>query len=160
MTDDAPELFDVLLRFDVPFVIIGGHAVNGHGYVRATEDADIIFLRNPRSEAQLYAALSSINAFWISDEIDAATGLERTIPVSLSYLRAQSIMMLGTDLGYLDVFDFIPGLPDASVGSVFDEVHMMLNRPFVSLRWLRRMKEASGRPKDLLDLENLPTADE
>ncbi len=27
---------------------------------------------------------------------------------------------------------------------------------FVSLDWLRRMKQAAGRPKDLLDLENLP----
>jgi hypothetical protein len=27
---------------------------------------------------------------------------------------------------------------------------------FASLDWLRRMKQAAGRPKDLLDLENLP----
>jgi hypothetical protein len=27
---------------------------------------------------------------------------------------------------------------------------------FASLEWLRRMKQAAGRPKDLLDLENLP----
>jgi hypothetical protein len=26
---------------------------------------------------------------------------------------------------------------------------------FASLEWLRRMKRAAGRPKDLLDLENL-----
>jgi hypothetical protein len=27
---------------------------------------------------------------------------------------------------------------------------------FPSLSWLRRMKRMAGRPKDLLDLENLP----
>ena len=27
---------------------------------------------------------------------------------------------------------------------------------YASLEWLRRMKKASGRPQDLIDLENLP----
>lgn len=38
-------LIDVLLKHDVPIVIIGGHAVTYHGYVRATQDIDVIFLR-------------------------------------------------------------------------------------------------------------------
>jgi hypothetical protein len=29
-------------------------------------------------------------------------------------------------------------------------------RRFVSLPWLRRIKQAAGRPKDRIDLENLP----
>ena len=29
---------------------------------------------------------------------------------------------------------------------------------FASLEWLRKLKQAAGRPKDLIDLENLPTA--
>jgi hypothetical protein len=29
---------------------------------------------------------------------------------------------------------------------------------FASLEWLRKLKQAAGRPKDLLDLDNLPTA--
>jgi hypothetical protein len=42
MSDDF-ELLDVLRRHGVQFVIIGGHAVNFHGYGRATEDTDIVF---------------------------------------------------------------------------------------------------------------------
>ncbi len=42
-TDDPLTVFQFLARAGVPFVIIGGHAVNFHGYVRATEDADVIF---------------------------------------------------------------------------------------------------------------------
>ncbi len=30
------------------------------------------------------------------------------------------------------------------------------NVPYVSLAWLRAMKKAAGRPKDLVDLEHLP----
>lgn len=40
---DPFRLIDVLARHNVPFVIIGGHAGTYHGYVRATEDTDIVF---------------------------------------------------------------------------------------------------------------------
>ena len=30
---------------------------------------------------------------------------------------------------------------------------------FASLEWLRKLKQAAGRPKDLLDLENLPAGE-
>jgi hypothetical protein len=36
------QVFEVLARAQVPYVIIGGHAVNFYGYVRTTEDADVI----------------------------------------------------------------------------------------------------------------------
>jgi len=41
-----------------------------------------------------------------------AKPLERTIPVDLSYVRSKHLMMLGTDLGYLDIFDSIPGVDE------------------------------------------------
>ena len=34
-------LFHILQRHGVPFVIVGGHAVNYHGCVRVTEDSDV-----------------------------------------------------------------------------------------------------------------------
>ncbi|MFM7035050.1 MAG: hypothetical protein ACKOYJ_07695 [Planctomycetia bacterium] len=45
----APDhrLFEVLLRHRIPFVVIGGHAVNVHGHLRATEDTDVLWLRSP-----------------------------------------------------------------------------------------------------------------
>lgn len=37
MESGAPfRLIDALIKHDVPFVIVGGHAVTYHGYVRAT----------------------------------------------------------------------------------------------------------------------------
>ena len=38
-------IVQALARHDVPYVIIGGHAVNAHGYIRATEDTDVIYQR-------------------------------------------------------------------------------------------------------------------
>ena len=39
-SDDPLSVFQLLAHAGVPFVIIGGHAVVFHGYVRTTEDAE------------------------------------------------------------------------------------------------------------------------
>src|SRR5271157_1773908 len=70
---------------------------------------EAIFERSGASEAALLEALQSIHACWISDERDPATGHERLVPVSPSYVRGEHLMMLTTDLGFLDLYDYIPG---------------------------------------------------
>jgi hypothetical protein len=37
-------VLDHLRKYDLPLVVIGGYAVTFHGYVRATEDVDIVFI--------------------------------------------------------------------------------------------------------------------
>jgi hypothetical protein len=65
-------------------------------------------------------------------------------------------MMLWTNCGFLDLFDYIPGLPGENVEQLLASGPSVGGVQIASLDWLRRMKQASGRPKDLLDLENLP----
>jgi hypothetical protein len=67
-------------------------------------------------------------------------------------------MMLTTDLGFLDLYDYIPGFPDMPVADVFSDSIELDNLRFVSLRWLRKLKQAAGRHKDLDDLEHLPSS--
>lgn len=157
-SDDPLNIFQLLARAGVPFVIIGGHAVVFHGYVRTTEDADVIFERTPASESALLKFLQSIHACWISDERDPATGYERLVPVSPAYVRSAHLMMLTTDLGFLDLYDYIPGFPDVPVADVFSDSVELDRLRFVSLRWLRKLKQAAGRHKDLDDLEHLPSS--
>ncbi|MBM3888844.1 MAG: hypothetical protein FJ388_06920 [Verrucomicrobia bacterium] len=157
-TTDPLEVFRVLARAGVPLVIIGGHAVSFHGYVRTTEDADVIFQRTPATEAALLQALSSIHACWVSDERDPASGLERLVPISASYIQSQHLMMLSTDLGFLDLYDYVPGFPDTPVEEVFADSVSLGELRFVSLRWLRKLKQCAGRHRDLDDLEHLPQA--
>jgi hypothetical protein len=156
----APDfrVFEVLTRHGVPFLVIGGHAVSFHGYVRATENTDVLWMRSPESERGLLAALEELNAEFIGQEIDPATGIERTYPVTASFIRAQSLMMLCTNAGFLDLFDYVPGYQGEAVASLFESSREVEGIRFVSLEWLRRLKAAAGRPKDLLDLENLPPA--
>jgi hypothetical protein len=115
-----------------------------------------VFLRSADSESKLLSALQDANACWIGDQIDPQTGLERTYPVTEAYIRSNRLMMLTTDFGYLDLFDYIPGLPEHSVESLFNNAVWTDLGLFVSLSDLRKMKRASGRPIDLADLEKLP----
>lgn len=147
---------DALQEAGVQVVIIGGHAVNFHGYLRATEDVDLVFRRLQGVEEILLQVLTDWKAFWISDEIDPATGLETTIPVSLEFIRSNHLMMLGTQMGYVDLFDFIPGLPSENLDGLFSTAVSIGQRRFASLEWLKRMKRAAGRPQDEIDLRHLP----
>ncbi len=147
---------DALRSHGVPFVIIGGHAVNVHGYIRLTEDTDVVWLRSPESEVALLAALTSMDAKYIGHEIDPRTRLETAHSVTRAFIRASRLMMLATSHGFLDLFDYVPGIDDASPAQVLAESVEVGGLRFASLEWLRKMKRASGRAKDLLDLENLP----
>jgi hypothetical protein len=150
------DIFAALRRHAVPFVIIGGHAVNFHGYTRATEDADVVWLRSAAAEQALLAALSEIGAQYIGADIDPSTGIERTYPVTLPFIKSSRLMMLVTRAGFLDLFDYIPGLPGEDVEQVMQSSVEDDGLRYASLEWMRRMKQAAGRPRDRLDLENLP----
>jgi hypothetical protein len=155
MGDDY-QILTILGRHGVPVVIVGAHAVNFHGYGRAGENIDVVWLRTPEAEQSLLQALIEVDARYIGDETDPATGLERMHPVTLPYIQAQRLMMLCTRHGFLDLFDYVPGIPQQDVADLFASSVESNGLRYVSLQWLRKMKEASGRGKDLLDLENLP----
>jgi hypothetical protein len=150
------KMLDTLARHGVPFVVIGGHAVTAHGYIRATEDVDVVWLRSPESEENLFRALTELDAKYIGNDIDPATGIEREHPITPSFLHASRLMMLITKHGFLDLFDYVPGLPHEDVGQLIATGMDVGDLKFASLDALRRMKRASGRTKDLLDLDNLP----
>jgi len=155
--DDA--IFDTLKGHGVPFVIVGGHAVNYHGHIRLTEDTDVVWRRTPESEATLFAALRQLDAKYLGNKIDPATGIEREYPVTLPYIQATHLMMLWTANGFLDLFDYNPASPAESVDAIFETSVSDGRFQFASLEWLVRMKKASARSKDLDDLANLPDPD-
>ena len=154
-TSREERIFGTLRKHGVPFIIIGGHAVFRHGYTRTTEDVDVVWRRSAESGKALLGALTELEAVWIGKEIDRATGIEKTYPVSATYINREHLMMLWTPCGPLDLFDYIPGMPDEDVRQLFETGVEGDGLTFSSLSWLRRMKRAAGRTKDLADLEEL-----
>jgi hypothetical protein len=156
MTLAEIEILKALDRYNVPYLIIGGHAVFAHGHRRDTNDLDILWLRTTESEKSLALSLADIEAVYITNKIDPATGIEKTMPVTFNYVQINHLMMLWTKSGFLDLFDYVPGHPAQDVNELFKSAVTVDGRKFPSLEWLRKMKEAAGRTKDLLDLESLP----
>ncbi len=152
---DELEILNLLKRRDVQFVVVGGHAVNLHGYIRATEDLDVVWIRTPETERSLLEALIELDAKYIGKEIDPVTGIERTYLVTLQFIQAHHLMMLWTKFGFLDLFDYIPGFPQEHVGQLLETSIVSNGTRYISLSWLRRMKRAAGRTKDEIDLKNL-----
>jgi hypothetical protein len=146
----------VLQRHDVPFVLVGAYAVIYHTQPRATADVDVVWLRSAESEHKLLGSLEEVHAGYLSKQIDPATGIERVVPVSLPYIQATHLMMLWTDFGFIDLFDFDPADAALPVNELFQRsVVDGEGFRYASLDDVLRMKRASGRSKDLADLEEL-----
>lgn len=69
------KVYEILQRHRVPFVVVGGHAVTFHGYLRTTEDIDVVWLRSADSEQAMLEALTEITACWLDSKIDPETEL-------------------------------------------------------------------------------------
>jgi hypothetical protein len=57
MNPDIPEIISSLNRHGVIYLVIGGYAVNLHGYGRMTEDVDILFMAKKENGQKLLTAL-------------------------------------------------------------------------------------------------------
>lgn len=148
----ADEILRALVNKRVNFVVIGGIAVQGHGYIRATYDLDVIVEPTTLNLTRLSEALAELEA-----ELRTPGGLRLGDPHELR--NAPRIPIL-TRFGPLDVLHVghVAGPPrtydalrDAALVVDLDGVEV----PLAGLSDLIRMKRAAGRDQDLADIEAL-----
>jgi hypothetical protein len=124
--------------------MIGGYAIVYHGYPRATGDIDIWFAVNPQNANRLLEALK---------EFGFATGL---LSKEL-FLQEKQIIRMGIPPFRIVLVTSISGVNFEQcyarrVTQVIDGVE----GDIIALEDLKTNKKASGRLKDLNDLEHLP----
>lgn len=152
-----------LLRFlherGIEHIVVGGFAVNAHGSNRVTKDLDIV--PNPTEEnlRKLAGALQDLNAT-ILDTGDFEPEELPADPTSAADLAMGGNFCLATDLGRLDVMQWLSGVDTDDLYAEFDPeaVEGILDGLPVrvcGLEHLRAMKRAAGRPQDLEDLRRL-----
>jgi hypothetical protein len=152
-------LFDRLLvrlvQTDVRFVVIGGLALGSWGVVRGTKDCDIVPDPAPENLDRLARVAAELGGHVQLGE--SLLGSERSIAALLSNGERA---LIATQLGDLDVVQGLEGVPlYAELQAKAIDVEMAdVTIAICALEHLRTMKRAAGRPRDLVDLDDLDAA--
>jgi hypothetical protein len=150
---DLHALLEALNEAGIDFVVIGGVAVGAHGYVRGTEDLDVVPDPDPENLARLTEVLKKL------DSTLPTVGERPFDPATdAGVIRRGGNITTMTRFGGLDVVQRARGVPSylqLDADAVNSE---LLGIPVrvCSLARLREMKKAQGREQDRADLANLP----
>jgi len=141
---DFKEFLQLLHDHYVDYLLIGGYAVGYHGYPRATGDMDIWVAINSANAEKLVAVLT-------------AFGFEASNISADLFLQPNNVIRMGNPPLRLELLTTVSGIEFADayaqrVTDTLDGVPVTI----ISLEQLKINKRASGRLKDLSDVENLP----
>jgi|SRR5882672_5224841 len=140
------ELLESLNSAKVKYLVLGGYAVNFYGYRRATDDLDIWISIDSENAQKVAATLQAFGGF----------AADRIKP---SLFRTKGrVFIFGREPTRVDILT----TPDGIRSDECYERRRTINWdgvevPLISLDDLRANKKASGRAKDLADIENLPS---
>lgn len=138
---DFSELLNLLNAHGVEYVLVGGYAVGAHGFPRYTGDMDLFYGLGEANTVRLSAALEAFG-----------------LPFPAAQLNQENVMFrLGVKPVMIEFMSEITGVTFAQAWAnrvVWDLDGLSV--PMISLADLRVNKAATGRHKDLADLEELP----
>jgi hypothetical protein len=128
----------------VEYLLIGGYAVGYHGYPRATADMDIWVAIHPQNAGRIVAVLREFG-FGLP-ELSADL-----------FLRENQIIRMGVPPIQIEIITSVSGVTfeECYAERVVDTLGGVAVN-LIDLKHLKVNKRASGRYKDLDDLENLP----
>ena len=141
---DFKDFLKLLNENDVRYLLIGGYAVGYYGYPRATADMDVWIAVDANTAKRMVKVMTSF-------------GFEEGAVSHDVFLNQRGLIRMGVPPLRLEILMGISGVEfddcyERRIDDVVDGVDVKL----ISLMDLRLNKEASGRLKDLNDLEHLP----
>lgn len=142
----------------VPFIVVGGIAVNAHGYGRLTADVDLVIRLQPDDVRNGFRALASlgyaprvpVTADGFADPHQRARWMAEKGMTVLNF-HSDRHRETPIDIFVSEPFDFHAEYRRALVEEVAPGIPVRI----VSLGTLARMKRAAGRPQDLADIAEL-----
>lgn len=145
LPQDFKEFLSLLNSHEVDYLLVGGYAVALWGYPRYTGDIDLWIAISDQNADKLVTVFKEFG-FDVPE-------LSRDM-----FLDAKRMTRLGREPVKIEILSHVSGLSfsEARANAVVRNLDGIAI-PVISLRDLRTNKLASGRPKDLADLDNLPT---
>ncbi|MBL7795597.1 MAG: nucleotidyltransferase [Saprospiraceae bacterium] len=143
ITKDFREFIKSLNERGVRYLVIGGYAVNFHGYPRYTKDIDFWLDPDPENAERLLLALADFGF----------GGLGLTVS---DFTNPANIVQLGHEPYRIDLLNEVEGL-DFDECFQIKEIHELDGEAvnFINLPNLIEAKKNAGRLKDLADAEEL-----
>ena len=140
---DFNEFVELFVANGVRFLIVGGYALAAHGYPRATDDFDAWVWANSENAEKIVECLAEFGFGSLNLTTDDFTTLDRVVQLGYPPYR-------------IDIITSISGVEFENAWAnrwVIDVDGMQV--PFIGRDDLLTNKRATGRPKDLLDVEYL-----
>jgi hypothetical protein len=146
VTDDWFDLLVALLDSGVRFLVVGAHAMAIHGVPRGTQDLDVWIDPDAANTDRVWKALATFGA-----------PLESLGLTIADLRRPNTVIRLGLPPNRIDVLTSLSGIDQFAAAWASRAEHAVRGRqiPFLGRDALLRNKRASGRRKDLADIEAL-----
>ncbi len=140
---DFKELLKIFNEYKVRYLVVGGYAVMKYAEPRYTKDLDLWIAIDPENASAVYTALRKFGA-----------PLANLTPEDFS--KEGFFYQMGVPPLRVDIMMSISGMSFEEAWPHRVSVFLADNTVFfISKEDLMRVKKASGRPQDLLDLDHL-----
>ncbi len=142
-SSDMKEFLELFGSFGVRYALVGGHAVNYYGYVRTTQDMDLLVLPTTENAKRVMDALSAFGF--------GGAGIPREL-----FERDKGAVHLGVEPNRIDILTGLKGVDNATIFERAEAVEIDgVTVSIISLEDLLQVKRNSDRPRDLADADEL-----
>ena len=143
LTKDFREFVELLIKYRAEYILVGGYAVGMHGYPRYTGDFDIWVNPTPQNSEKVVSALNDFGFSSYNLSTD-------------DFTKIGNVVQLGDPPVRIDILTDIDGVTFQECYKqvvTFEIDGLKIN--VIGLEDLLKNKKASGRFRDLDDIENL-----
>ena len=143
LNPDFKDMLSALSEAEVEFLLVGAYALAAHGFPRATGDLDLWVQPTPENAKRVWTALNAFGAPLSKLNID-------------DFLTPDIVYQIGVAPRRIDILTSISGVTfeEAWTNRITLKIDG-LNVPVIGRNELLINKRATGRTKDLADVESL-----
>ena len=144
LNQDYKEMLQILQENNVDYILVEAYALAAQGYPRCTLDIDIWVNPTPQNSSKVYKALAQFGA--PLHDIEETTFTNKGI-----------VFQIGVAPRRIDIITEISGeikFESAKTRSIQINIEG-ISTNILSIEDLIKNKESIGRPKDIIDVENL-----